>query len=591
MGELLDGLTIVDAYSKWCGKSRVKAGNRTEGIKVSCPNPAHPDKDPSAWLNTQKGTWYCGGCDIGGDQYDIAAYHFNLPVPGYKEGKTFHDLRILMATSLGYRVVSAPGIEYLHREEEGQEAQTADVAGKEGADSLGEEERSVPSPGATDDQPSRADTASHPGLAQVIALHGDDDTDDDIPLGYLDWEPLVEPGTFLDTWMESTKIDDIPDEYYFWNGLLAIGMALGRDTSLYDRRPVYSNLYVCIVGPTGSGKSQSEGHLNSLLMKALPYDPNDPFSKGTHFIDAPASGESVVWSFRKDIVDPSTGKSVGLFPVRGLLTFNELSALTARAGRMGNTMKSTLMQMYDCPEFAATHSRTHGDTRARAPFASLLTTTQPKSMGRLLTSEDMDAGFINRFLFVSGKPKKRMAIGGTRIEVTGSINPIQAIRAWGGKHAVIDWSGVSAKTYTEYYHDFIEPAKKKSPTLSRLDLLAKKLVLLFTANEMEPEVQLSAIERMTKMMPYLLQCYGFTADQIGNDQAWEVREDILRHVKKHTAKGGMTLRVLNDRIKRKKFPTSLVRRTLDDLVHLQLLSAEATKGVGRPTVKYKAVED
>lgn len=586
---LLQGLSIVDAYNKWCGKSRPNDKGKTEGIKVSCPIPVHPDKTPSAWLNTKKGTWYCASCQEGGDQYDIAAYRLGFPVPGYKT-TNFRELRLKMAESLGYRVQSAPGITYLVQDEE-TPASTEEATEEESDPSTGPGRDPLPDPvGETSGETPSEPTREADAIATVIELHGSDDVDDELNLPSIDWHPLVEKGTFLHEWMQATHIDDIPDEYYFWNGILALGLAIGRETTLYDRRPVFGNMFICIVGPTGSGKSQAEGHLNELLRQALPYDHTDLWSKGVQMIASPASGEAMIWSFQKEVMDPSTAKTVSGDKVRGLISFNELSGLTGRASRGGNTMKSTLMELYDCSSVVSTRSRIHGNTVAREPYASLLTTTQPKSMGALLTATDVDAGFVNRFLFVSGKPKRRMAIGGEQILVTKSIKPIQDVRAWASKLDTIQWSRPAAESYTELYYDFIEPGKKKSSTLSRLDLLVKKLILLFTANEMSPEVELHNIERVKGMLEYIVRCYGVTADQIGNDQAWEVRTEIIRHLNNHSTKGGLTLRGLNDRLKRKKYPTRLVRQTIDDLVTLQIISAQATSGPGRPTVKYFVME-
>lgn len=564
IAELLDGLSVLDAYNMWCRKSTPKPGSRTEGIKVSCPIPSHPDKDPSAWLNTKKNIWFCGGCDIGGDSYDIAAYHFNYPVPGYKDGKFFGQLRAEMAAALGYRVLSAPGVEVGYFEST-------------------EEEASTPAPVAE---------VKEKAPATVTNIDGTEEEEySPLVLSSLDWEPLIEPGTFLDRWMQATKIDDIPDEYYLWSGMLAIGLAMGRGTSLYDRRPVFGNLYICIVGETGSGKSQSEGQLVSLLSLAMPFDHEDPFNTGVDLISAPASGEALVWSFQKDIIDPSTSKVLGQMPVKGLLRFNELSALTSRSGRAGSSMKPTLMELYDCSEIVGTRSRMHGKTIAKQPFASLITTTQPRSMGKLLTGDDVEAGFINRFIFVSGKVKKRVAIGGAKIDISDSVRPIQEIKAWSATTPQVQWSDKADRMFDDYFHAVLEPAKRRGATLARLDLLAKKLVLLFTANEKEKEVPISAVERTIAMMPYLIACYGFTEDQIGSDTNWEIRKDILRHVERHAPKGGITLRDLNKLVAKKKYPTATVRRTLDDLVHLQIIVAAPTKGRGRPTVKYNVVEE
>src|SRR3546814_6014676 len=72
--------------------------------------------------------------------------------------------------------------------------------------------------------------------------------------------------------MDATVKDDVPEEYHFWNGLLGLGFALGRDVSLMDFQPVYGNLFVCTLGRTGSGKSRAKGHLDRLLSTALPHE-------------------------------------------------------------------------------------------------------------------------------------------------------------------------------------------------------------------------------------------------------------------------------------------------------------------------------
>src|SRR5580765_1718264 len=60
---VLDRLTVLEAYNRWCGKMRprVRPGQR-ESIMISCPNPSHVDSNPSAWINLDKNVWTCGGC-------------------------------------------------------------------------------------------------------------------------------------------------------------------------------------------------------------------------------------------------------------------------------------------------------------------------------------------------------------------------------------------------------------------------------------------------------------------------------------------------------------------------------------------------
>lgn len=102
---ILAGIDVVDAYEKWCGKSVPKRTKSGESIMISCPNPDHPDKNPSAWMNSDKGVYSCGGCSFsGGDKYDIAAWHFGYPVPNYKTDGSFPKLRRDMAESMGHAI-------------------------------------------------------------------------------------------------------------------------------------------------------------------------------------------------------------------------------------------------------------------------------------------------------------------------------------------------------------------------------------------------------------------------------------------------------------------------------------------------------
>src|SRR5690242_12548861 len=110
MDRIIENIDIVDAYRRWCGKMNpVVRSGQTEGIKISCPIPGHVDNNPSAWINTDSQLWYCGGCDEGGDVHDLAAFHFGFPVPGYKEGAAFHDLRRKMAEDFGFTFTRYPG--------------------------------------------------------------------------------------------------------------------------------------------------------------------------------------------------------------------------------------------------------------------------------------------------------------------------------------------------------------------------------------------------------------------------------------------------------------------------------------------------
>ena len=575
LDKFIKDLDIVDVYNKWTGKGKIHAGTKRESIKVSCPNPSHPDKHPSAWLNRDKNVWYCSGCDEGGDVYDIAAWHFGFPVPGYRDGEQFHKLREEMALASGFSFVRVAGSRetVLVPPDEEEEVEPPKKAKK----------KAEPEPEPEEEKE-----------AEVIDLFGL--SEDEVIFPTLPWRELVPEGTFLREYMTVCTEDDVAEEYHFWNGLLGIGFVLGKDVMLDDDVPVPGNLFICLLGHTGDGKSKSYRHLEGLLQKALPYKRDEDESKGVLIIKSPASAEALIHRFSKPIMDPVNPKIIAYHAaVRGLVEYNELSSLVGRASRQGNVIKPTLISFYDCSTTVSTESITSGIKFAQDPFASMFTTTQPRAIKELVRSSDADSGFLNRWVFVSGKPKERYSLGKRRIDTDSCIPLLHAIRSWTGRGKLVDVEPDAAERWHQFYTQVLRPQqiRDQSSMLTRVDLLLKKLFLLFAANEHKDVVDLSIVDRVIKMYPYIVEAYGIPAAQIGSSDRTEITEEILRHAERFTKKNktGITPRDLNRCMASKKYDQELVNRLLRALVEAgRLEESTANKGrVGRPTVRYAYV--
>lgn len=588
MDRIISRIDILDAYARWCGKMTPKVGSKTESIMISCPIPGHEDRKPSAWINTDKQVWHCGGCDTGGDIHDLAAYHFGYSVPEYKEGRSFHDLRRDMAKDFGYTFTTLPGdVTVIHgpAEEEGVV--------------VGPEPSTDPSESSGDEsEDGTGDSGSDPG-AQVIDLY-DDEFEDDIAYPSLDWRSIIPKDTYLGAYMDAACVDDVPEEFHFWNGLLGLGFALGRDVRLFDFVPVYGNLFVCTLGRSGAGKSKARGHLDRLLAEALPHDWSDPHSKGVRKISSPGSAEVLIHNFQKPVFDPADAKKLLYHaPVRGIIDFNELSSLVGRAGRQGNVTIPTLMQFYDMEETVATSSMSQGTKEASQPFGSALTTTQPKSLRNLISKADDASGFLNRWVFAPGKEKQRFAIGGVQVDMAPVVPYLTGVLGWAGSFGsdeFVQWEADAAARFTEFFHYRIEPDKKRTDNdlIIRIDLLIKKLILLFSANRMERSASLQSVEDAIACYDYLIAAYKIPAGQIGNTLQNEVSEAILAVVAKQydIDKRGVTLNMIAKSLKRRKYPHDLLLKTCDGLVKLGFLALETTKAgsVGRPTTRYKRAD-
>lgn len=583
LDDAVAGIDIIAGYQRWCGKMnpKVHKGQR-ESIMISCPKPSHPDKTPSAWINLDKQTWFCGTCQEGGDVHDIAAYGLGFSVPGYKTGSDFHKLRIQMAKDFGFTFHEAPGgVTYI-------EAPIIEPEPSDGTTESSDPIVAVEEPTVSEDEQ----------LATVEQIFDDGDLPQfDAPS--LDWRAVVPKNTFLDAYMNACRIDDVAEEYHFWNGLIAVGFAAGRMARLYDLQPVFGNLFVCTLGMSGSGKSKAERHLNTLIKEALPHDWTDPSSRGVKRVNTPGSAEVLISNFMKPIADPSSPKTIMYYaPVTGLISFNELSALVGRANRMGNVLKPTLMEFYDMQDMVSTSSLTSGSKEAHEPFASALTTTQPAALRTLLGRADDDSGFLNRWVFVAGPEKKKVAIGGARVDITPAIAPLQSILAWSGTFGdddFVEWGPEAAEKFTKFFDERMYPDKLRaqSALITRIDLLMKKIVLLLSANKREKIVSGKTVEEAISMYQYLLDCYAMPERELGRTLGTEIDDAIIYHADKQFKKDGkgITINQLVKALKRRNYPKDMLVKHIDTLVKLDILRVETsqTGTVGRPTTRYKYV--
>ena len=573
----IERLSIVDAYNKWCGKSTPSPHpGQTESVMVSCPIPGHTDKHPSAWLNLDKKTWFCGGCQIGGDSFDLAAYHFNYPVPGYKEGANFPKLREEMAKSFGF-TFEPP------------------IPGTDNKPVV------IPPPKKTvlkiaPDLPPDPDPESEEETASVTQIDGSDiDEELEKELPTLDWRKLIEPGTFIDAFTTCTEPDDIPSEYNFWNALTGVGLAVGQDVTLHDRIPVQGNMYVCIVGYTGDGKSRSYRHLEKVLTEALPWNRTEDKPKGVQIIKGAGSGEVIIQSFAHQT---DTGEKV---PVRGLIHYDEMASFSSRSARTGNTLKPIMQEIYDSPPTLATRTKTGGRPgqplifEAVHPFASAFASSQPAVFKKMFQEEDLDSGFLNRWVFITGERKERISIGDHMIDMTPAVAPLQEIHGWAGFGKTITWTDAAYREFNEFYHEVIVPTQQRDKTqlLARSDLTMKKNILQFAVNELESEVQVSHVTKAISMFDYLTVIYNILGVEVRTSPFAAMQNDILNFVTAKTVKNsrGCSQGEVNRYIKRRGFDITRVQRILDTAGKMRMITViderkDPNLGMGRPTIRY-----
>ena len=571
---LVERLGIVGAYKEFIHKMQPRVGRKSESIMISCPFPWHEDKNPSAWMNSDKNTWFCGGCQRGGDIYDLAAIGLGFDIENYKNSQ-FVELRRAIASHFGYEVFSAPGEPDIIYEPEPQK-----VNGKT-------KEEAVPSsPDSADEEEKEEDTPLDIAIEKKIESE---------EVYTLDWRRIVPQNTFLSTYMNIATKDNNVEEFHFWNALLALGMAAGRNVYLIDNPCVYGNLYICLMGGSGTGKTKSRRYVDRMIARVLPYKEDVDYPDGAKEIPTPNSAEYLIKAFSKPVNGVSPLGSpivVDYASVRGIIRFEELSSFKTIAGRNGSDLGSRMLEFYDCKDRVTTGSRMGGDTIAVNPFASAFTTTQPRSLSKILSRADEESGFLNRWLFVGGRRKPQTFLGGVEPDMSEADKELFKIHVWANDERAVAFTREAIWKGNKDLNSFIDADKDKyDPALGRIDLTIKKLCLLFAINEMTTEITLEMYERVMQMYQYIKAYAIFRVENL--EQATQQSETELLVIEKikeiyEKTQEWPTMREILRPLQRRLHGAGDLIKILDNLVKINELKVVTIKPkTGRPTTRYE----
>lgn len=416
----------------------------------------------------------------------------------------------------------------------------------------------------------------------------------------LDWRNITDPDSFLGKYMYHLTGDDIPEEFHYFSGLAALSLATGRDLLLLDKRPVVANIFICLMGPTGDGKSEAKRYATDLVRQALPFDNDDPGNKGVKRVSNPGSGEYMVKEFEKLLKDPLTNQVIGQAPVRGIVDFEEFATLMNRSSNKGATLAQFMIEFFDAQHEISTGSLTNNKSTAREPFATTFSSVQPDVLNTLVNDSHMRSGFLNRWMFVSGMEKQVIPLGGEITEIEPLIKPLQSLFGWTGIQAgqdkLIRWEAPAFQAAKEFLLDVVIPAKKmdRSGATARIDLMYKKMILLQTVNLQRGKVPTDAVTMANELYKYLVLTYGMLDQAVNRADDSELREGIERSIVSiHTKKNRPpSAREILDKLGGKKFTLEQIVRCLSVMEKLGVVEEIApAKGPGRPTVRYQLASD
>lgn len=195
---------------------------------------------------------------------------------------------------------------------------------------------------------------------------------------------------FIESFVEATSDLGIPAPFVKWAGIYAVAAALGRHVWGIDKKGIfYPNLFILLVAPPGSGKTQTEDLLQpffiDLSFRIAPQ----------HITKAAMMDEMRDCEVRR--TDPETGKSLDYHHL--LILSSEFSETFP--GYDQHTLAS-LARWWDCPGLVAERKRHLGDKVVHITKAccNMLTGTPPGNLSTHFPLAAWEGGFLARTIFV-----------------------------------------------------------------------------------------------------------------------------------------------------------------------------------------------
>lgn len=559
LDRFIEGLSIAEAYKKFCGKAPIKWSGADENNMISCPRLDHEDKKPSAWFNISKKLWDCGSCLDGGGVIDLVGATLGIPDKHTRKGKSYHDIRRHIARAYGWTVykrldgtmgVVPPGTPTRTQSAGGAFAKllrSAPAAAPVSAPPPTEERTPAPAAEAESSGP-HVSAAPKAPILHLVQPDSDADvpeSDDESDVQDINWREVFAEDSFVRAYMEATSNDDSPEMYHLWSALVALGMTTGRKVTLWDSPSVYGNLSICLLGHTGQGKSRSRVPLLRLLDEMMPYDPEEIVPEGAAQVINPKTGEGLTAAFARPIrtKDPKTGQIITSYPggVKGIAMFEEFSEIVALVARGQSTLDTVIMAGCDCGS-AKMGGTTKGDGMFVADdhYMSAWSSTQPNRLQDLFKSSDKESGFLNRWVFVAGTPKPRSTFNhGPAADLTRAMNQYKMVRD------VVNSRGTYAYELLpdamEEFDHFIQKVvlpemDKGSPMIQRMNLIMKKLLLLLSVNAHQDKVTVDIVRQAKAFYPYLLDTYALIDRSVGVPTKGDLEYYIMELIQKYQSR-------------------------------------------------------
>lgn len=258
---------------------------------------------------------------------------------------------------------------------------------------------------------------------------------------------------YIDDYLYYGSGTECPDSFNLWSALTLLGAVVGRKVWYKhgDYFHIYPNLYTCLVGTPGSGKSTAKGQVKNLMVKYFPqYMLSDSIQTREDIAKKMGTPECEhSWQdIRGDLGEP--GKVLSYRPF--FIIANELSNfVSVDKGNMVNF----LVDIFDENHFSTGFKNTLSQ-RFTDPHVSLLACCPPEWIMSNLRA-DLFVGGLGRRLIIVHDKKKRLVHEPTF--PAGAIDALgRAVQYLQEAYAATTYgqfrkSAIATTWWKEWYHD------------------------------------------------------------------------------------------------------------------------------------------
>lgn len=333
--------------------------------------------------------------------------------------------------------------------------------------------------------------------------------------------------------MAMQKTSEASDNFHLAGFLTAVGamlgktVALGADSASY----IYPNLYMLLVGDSGTCKDQASKRSLGLLQSADP----DSF-----VVNHVASAETLVDEMceaKKKLEEKETKG-----PLRTLLYLSELRDLIEKSKQKGaGTIVSKLCQAYDVPPYISARTRGQPTSIVREPVLSVQACTNPDWMLDL-DVKDLQGGLGSRVCFVPGDPKPpdRRWQPPDPASTEAIIDRLKSVRL------AYPLNSTRAFTITEAGEMLLDRWYIRQKTMANSDALIAKLsvrdivhvykvALIYAALDLHPVIEdyhvkaaIFFVDFLRDARPVLFEGHGFSPTQIAQAAAERIIQSRKR---------------------------------------------------------------